>query len=42
MFDEKYLVPITVKDAEDINVLDIAFDKSKADERKKFIYGDSL
>lgn len=40
MFDEKYLVPITVKDAEDINILDIAFDKSKADERKKFIYGE--
>lgn len=40
MFDEKYLTPITVKDSEDIKVLDIAFDKSKADERKKFIYGD--
>lgn len=40
MFDEKYFVPITYKDVEDANALEIAFSKSKADERKKFIYGD--
>lgn len=40
MFDEKYLVPITFKDVEDARALDIAFDKTKADERKKFIYGE--
>ena len=40
MFDEKYLIPITFKDVEDARALDIAFDKTKADERKKFIYGE--
>ncbi len=39
MFDEKYMLPITWDDAEDALALDIAFDKSKADERKAYIYG---
>ena len=39
MFDEKYMLPITWDDAEDARALDIAFDKSKADERKAYIYG---
>lgn len=41
MFDEKYLIPITLEDADDVNALNIAFDKSKADERKAYIYGES-
>ena len=32
--DKKYIKTITVEDTEDIGALDIAFDKSKADERK--------
>lgn len=34
-----YKVPITYTGKEDSMALDIAFDKTKADERKKFIYG---
>ncbi len=41
MFNEKYIVPLRIKDIEDIKALDIAFDKKKADERKKFIYGEA-
>ena len=40
MFDEKYMLPITWDDEEDSFALDIAFDKSKADERKTYIYGE--
>lgn len=39
MFDEKYMLPITWKDDDDARALDIAFDKTKADERKAYIYG---
>lgn len=35
--DKKYIKTITVEDAEDIDALDIAFDKSKADERKLWL-----
>lgn len=38
--DEKYLTKIIVEDNEDGNALEIAFDKTKADARKEFIYGD--
>lgn len=37
--DEKYLTKIIVEDDDDKNVLEIAFDKTKADARKEFIYG---
>jgi DNA topoisomerase-2 len=40
MFNEKYMLPIVYKDEEDALALDIAFDKSKADERKAYIYGE--
>lgn len=39
MFDEKYMLPITWDDDADALALDIAFDKTKADERKAYIYG---
>jgi DNA topoisomerase-2 len=39
MFDEKYLIPITLEDAEDHRALQIAFDKNLSDERKEYIYG---
>lgn len=41
MFDEKYLTQLSFEDAEDANALNIAFDKTKADERKQFIYGNA-
>lgn len=37
--DEKYLFQIRTEDEEDAKALEIAFEKSKADERKNFIYG---
>lgn len=40
MFQEKYMIPITLQDDDDLNSLKIAFDKSMSDERKKFIYGE--
>lgn len=40
MYKSEYKIPVIVKNEEDIEALDIAFDKSKADIRKKFIYGD--
>lgn len=40
MFQEKYMSPIKFKDKEDADALDIAFDKTKADDRKRFIYGE--
>lgn len=39
MFDEKYMIPITLDSEDDVRALDIAFDKTKADERKAYIYG---
>lgn len=39
MFEDQYMVPITFKDEGDTLALDIAFDKTKADERKAYIYG---
>lgn len=42
MFESQYMLPITIKDIEDAQALDIAFDESKADERKIFIYGESV
>jgi DNA gyrase/topoisomerase IV subunit B len=39
--DEKYLIPIRVEGDEDIEALQIAFDKTNADARKKFIYGET-
>ncbi|QDJ96367.1 DNA topoisomerase II large subunit [Xanthomonas phage Xoo-sp13] len=41
MFKDEYKTPIVYKDAADKDALDIAFDESKADERKLFIYGDN-
>lgn len=41
MFNRKHFVPIRLKDQDDVKALDIAFDKTKADERKKFIYGET-
>lgn len=41
MFNEKYFVPLRMKDIEDVKALDIAFDKTKADDRKRFIYGEA-
>lgn len=35
--DEKYLVKITIQDKEDVEALDIAFDKKKADARKLWL-----
>lgn len=40
MFKPEYKVPITFKGESDKQALDIAFDKNKADDRKKFIYGE--
>lgn len=40
MFKPEYKVPIQFKGNADKQALDIAFDKAKADDRKKFIYGD--
>lgn len=37
--DPKYSVTITVTDKTDIEALNIAFDKSKADERKEWLLG---
>lgn len=42
MFKPQYKIPITMKDIEDTQALDIAFDDKKSDDRKKFIYGDAL
>ena len=39
MYDDKFLIPIQLKDNEDVNALDIAFIKAKSDERKTYIYG---
>lgn len=39
MSSSKYKVPIVYNGKEDAMALDIAFDKSKSDERKEFIYG---
>lgn len=39
MNDERYHIPIVMECEEDKNALDIAFNKDKADERKRFIYG---
>lgn len=39
MFDEKYMVPITLESEEDHRALAIAFDKTLADDRKDYIYG---
>lgn len=39
MFEDKYMLPIVWADADDVKALDIAFDKTKADERKAYIYG---
>lgn len=41
MFKPEYKVPIIFKGSADKQALDIAFDKTKADDRKKFIYGDA-
>lgn len=41
MFKEEFLVPIVWNSEKDTLALDIAFDKTKADERKAFIYGES-
>lgn len=35
--EEKYLCKITIHDADDVNALNMAFDKSKADERKLWL-----
>ncbi len=40
MFKPEYKVPIQFKGNADQQALDIAFDKTKADDRKKFIYGE--
>lgn len=40
MFKPEYKVPILFKGNADKQALDIAFDSTKADDRKKFIYGD--
>lgn len=40
MFKPEYKVPILFKGIADKQALDIAFDKKKSDDRKKFIYGD--
>lgn len=40
MFEPQYKVPIVFKGIIDKQALDIAFDSTKADDRKKFIYGD--
>lgn len=40
MFKPQYLVPIIFMGNDDKYALDIAFDSTKADERKKFIYGE--
>lgn len=40
MFETQYKVPIVFKGAIDKQALDIAFDSTKADDRKKFIYGE--
>jgi DNA gyrase/topoisomerase IV subunit B len=40
MFKPQYLVPIVFTGNDDKYALDIAFDSTKADERKKFIYGE--
>lgn len=41
MFDEKYFIPITHENIEDSEALDIAFDKTKSNTRKTFIYGNN-
>lgn len=40
MHQEKYFLPISIEDESDIRALDIAFDKTGADVRKEFLYGD--
>ena len=41
MFNDKYLTPIKFNGESDTTALDIAFDKTKADARKEYIYGES-
>lgn len=41
MYKPEYKLAITFKGEADTHALDIAFDKKKADERKKFIYGEA-
>lgn len=40
MFEDKYIIPLTMDDEADKNALNIAFDKNKANERKIYIYGE--
>ena len=39
MFEEKYMIPIKYDPNKDDEALSIAFDKSRADDRKEFLYG---
>ena len=37
MNDDRYLVALSIDDVQDVEALDLAFDKSKADERKLWL-----